>query len=928
MQYRSLKDEVSVLLGKLAITRLPSGAIGQGFYSTYFLILKKDGGLRPILNLRKFNRHLRRLPFRMLCLSTLLTFIRQGDWFTTVDLQDAYFHIPIHKDHKKYLRFYFQGNAYEYNVLPFGLSLAPRTFTKCMNAALIPLRRQGLRIANYLDDWVICSPTEQQARSNTKVVLAHLQKLGLTLNSKKSCLTPTRVVTYLGLNLNSVIMRASLTPQRQSVLKECLYEFLKKDHVTVRLGRRLLGLMAAACAIGVASHAPITAMVSKVHSKSIREWTATGSKRPGLSSSSQVVALNSRPEGGSQAGTVMFKGDHNNRCLTGRLGCYMERQYITRKMGGLVDRRTHKPLGAGGSISGLDTFSSSVSGEAGGCSFRQHNSRVIHKSPGRCTFNIPTQEGSGSPVMGTCSRSVPEGCTLTGRGQCSSRPLVKGGSQARRMATSPSTDTGHLASFREGQSRSFCHTGKHTLSPVVFDGGPQRASRGGCSGKQMAPSTPVCISTFPTAACSPGQGENVEGQSPAGGTRLASTVMDAGSNRFAERVAMASPSQTGHAVSGPRSDLPAEFREVQVARLATRRESARNLGEAVLTTLQAAKAPSTRRLYASRWGRFSRWCQSMEIDPFSCEVDSILLFLQFLLETGVTESTLRGYVAAISDRHEGYGGNTVEFQPLIKHYLKGARRLSPSRAQLIPSWDLGIVLKALTEPPFEPLDEIRMEFFTLKTAFLLAVSSVKRVSEIHAFSVHPACLRLGEEGSSISLLPNPSFLPKVLPRSFVSRPLVLEPFHPPHNSAESARLHLICPVRALRRYISCTQQIRRSDQLFVCYGDSVQGQAVPKQRLAKWVVRLIELAYHSAGMTPPQGVVAHSTRGVATSWALFRGASLDDVCAAAGWSSSMTFVKFYRLDVATTVASTVLQTAEQAWSALCRQYQGALNPLI
>ncbi len=68
----------------------------------------------------------------------------------------------------------------------------------------------------------------------------------------------------------------------------------------------------------------------------------------------------------------------------------------------------------------------------------------------------------------------------------------------------------------------------------------------------------------------------------------------------------------------------------------------------------------------------------MEIDPFSCEVDSILSFLQFLLETGVTESTLRGYVAAISDRHEGYGGNTVGFQPLVRRYLKGARRLQTS----------------------------------------------------------------------------------------------------------------------------------------------------------------------------------------------------------------------------------------------------------
>ncbi len=178
-------------------------------------------------------------------------------------------------------------------------------------------------------------------------------------------------------------------------------------------------------AIGVASLAHITAMVSKVQSESIREWTETDSKRPGLSSSSQVVALNSRPEGGSQAGPVMFKGNHN-RCLTGRLGCCLARQSSTGKMGCLVDRRTHKPLGAGGSISGLDSFSSSASGEAGDCSFRQHNSRVIHKSPGRCTFSIATQESPGSPVMGTCSRGVPEGCTLAGRGQRSSRPLVKG----------------------------------------------------------------------------------------------------------------------------------------------------------------------------------------------------------------------------------------------------------------------------------------------------------------------------------------------------------------------------------------------------------------------------------------------------------------------------------------------------------------------
>ena len=240
---QSLSGEISALLEKGAVTLLPSEEMGQGFYSTFFLIPKRDGGLRPILNLKGFNRFLKRLPFRMLSLSHLLLSVRRGDWFTTVDLRDAYFHIPIHREHRKYLRFHFQGKAYEHKVLPFGLLLAPRTFTKCMDAALAPLRRQGVRIASYLDDWLICAPSERQVRRDTEVVLAHLRRLGL--NREKSCLIPSRTVTYLGLVLDSNVMRASLTPKRLSVLREHLSRFSVMKQVTMKFGRRLLGLLAA-----------------------------------------------------------------------------------------------------------------------------------------------------------------------------------------------------------------------------------------------------------------------------------------------------------------------------------------------------------------------------------------------------------------------------------------------------------------------------------------------------------------------------------------------------------------------------------------------------------------------------------------------------------------------------------------------------------
>ena len=67
----------------------------------------------------------------MLTQASLLHLVRQNDWFTSGDLKDAYFQIPIYPPHRKYLRYAFQGICYEHCVLPFGLSLSPRVFVRC-----------------------------------------------------------------------------------------------------------------------------------------------------------------------------------------------------------------------------------------------------------------------------------------------------------------------------------------------------------------------------------------------------------------------------------------------------------------------------------------------------------------------------------------------------------------------------------------------------------------------------------------------------------------------------------------------------------------------------------------------------------------------------------------------------------------------------
>ncbi len=293
---------------------------------------------------------------------------------------------------------------------------------------------------------------------------------------------------------------------------------------------------------------------------------------------------------------------------------------------------------------------------------------------------------------------------------------------------------------------------------------------------------------------------------------------------------------------------------------------------------------------------FSRWCSDRQADPLHCSVGVILDFLQFLFDSGRSQSTMKVFVAAISSRHARIDGLTVGSHRLVSLFLKGALRLRPPRAKRAPTWDLPLVLEALCHPPFEPLAQVDLKWLSMKTAFLLAVVSAKRVGELHALSVSETCLRWAPDGSGVTLWPNVAFLPKVLAATYINRPITLARFDLP---AEDGGSPLLCPVRALRTYINATASLGRDEQLFVCYGGLRKGRALSKQRLSHWIVDTILHAYKSGACPPPSGVRGHSTRGMTASWAAMHGVPLDEICAAASWASPSTFARFYRVNVTT-----------------------------
>ncbi len=75
---------------------------------------KGDSGLRPILDLRRLNFSLYKGKFKMLTIKAIMSQIHDGDWFVTIDLKDACFHIQVIQSSKADRR---AGNGQESSSL-------------------------------------------------------------------------------------------------------------------------------------------------------------------------------------------------------------------------------------------------------------------------------------------------------------------------------------------------------------------------------------------------------------------------------------------------------------------------------------------------------------------------------------------------------------------------------------------------------------------------------------------------------------------------------------------------------------------------------------------------------------------------------------------------------------------------------------------
>ena len=243
-QQSLISVEVEAMLEKQAVSVVQPNK--DSFISQLFVIPKKDEGYRPVVNLKALNRFIAEEHFKMEGFHMVKDLAESRDWMAKIDLKDAYFLVPVMKDHQKFLQFQWQGCTYQFHCLPFGLSCAPRTFTKLMKPVVALLRERGIRLIIYLDDILVLCNSRETLLSQLSLTKDLFQCLGLTINLKKSQLEPTQEIVFLGLHLSTLSMQVSLPTEKINKIKQEARGLLSKTEASVQRLAAFVGMTVAA----------------------------------------------------------------------------------------------------------------------------------------------------------------------------------------------------------------------------------------------------------------------------------------------------------------------------------------------------------------------------------------------------------------------------------------------------------------------------------------------------------------------------------------------------------------------------------------------------------------------------------------------------------------------------------------------------------
>ena len=242
-QVPDLRDFIPQLLSRNIIRELPTPLQHPVFFSRLFLVTKKDGPFRPVLDLSRLNKYLVVPHFKMESIQSIALGIVEPMWGCTLDLQDAFFHVPMAWRFHGFLAFVLDGRVFVFQYLPFGLALAPWAFNRITNPVKSHLHLCSVHAHSYLDDFFFLSFSPEGLQEVVDFVLDLFRRLGLSVNVKKSNLSPSQKVQYLGAIFHLDSLTLTLPESKVAQIVSLAQDTLLLRQCSRRHLERLMGLL-------------------------------------------------------------------------------------------------------------------------------------------------------------------------------------------------------------------------------------------------------------------------------------------------------------------------------------------------------------------------------------------------------------------------------------------------------------------------------------------------------------------------------------------------------------------------------------------------------------------------------------------------------------------------------------------------------------
>ena len=606
-KHQALADCIQSLLSKNAIERVEN-VKSLGFYSRLFLVPKPHQRWRPVIDLSRLNTFLHVEKFKMETPESIRTSLIPGEWATSIDLSDAYLHIPIHPHSRKYLRFCHRSQVFQFTSLPFGLATAPQVFTMIVKEVKLMALSKGLH--QYLDDWLIRSQSREEALVNTQAVVDLTQSLGWIINQQKSELNPTQVFTFVGYeyHLDSALVKP--TQERWLKLQDFILQLKSKHVLTARclMSNWVASLNGENGPGGMTSHEALS-----VSPQGALEISSTTGQPPSLDRSHlctpKLVAEPCKHDERLRPSSQRPQYPTLYRRLKRRLGRSLRTKFYSRSVVSPGKRPSHEHPRIESCLSGPETLQRPVPGPNSASCNGQLNCGSLHKQTRGNTLSgdvcTPVENHDLVPSF---SHHI-ESQTHSRVPECDGRPTfqVESGTVDRMVTTSTGVQT-DLPKVVHSPRGPICHSSEPQASTVRVSYPRPEGLGHRCSKHRLDGPHCQCLPSNGSPSQGDKKNQTMQLSDHTNSPRLARDALVLGPSAALNRGPTTTPCVDNTPQTVPHPRVPQEPAAPQPPRLVSRSGQLQGQGFSVEVAerIAAPQRSSTRTIYKSKWALFEQ----------------------------------------------------------------------------------------------------------------------------------------------------------------------------------------------------------------------------------------------------------------------------------------------------------------------------------